>query len=266
MDIVGNGFIARHLRAAVGDHPDVVALAAGVSSTSTTSAEQFGREQDLLDQVLKRCDDEGKRLVFFSTASAAMYGEPGCPGREDVAAVPQSPYGRHKLGLEERIASSGVGHLILRLGHAIGRGQPPHQLLPALVQQIGSGRVRVYRGAHRDIVDIADVMAVIDTLLLDPRADSLIVNVASGVEVPIEDIVGHIEHRLGVAAEHEIVVTAQPISGHISTERLRRLAPAIAGRLAADGYYRSVLDRYLTSYADPVAAVPSAASPIGSNR
>jgi nucleoside-diphosphate-sugar epimerase len=267
MDVVGNGFIARHLRSSVGEHRDVIALAAGVSSTSTTSPEQFAREADLLGQTLKRCDAEGRRLVFFSTASAAMYGAPGCPGREDVPAVPQSPYGRHKLGLEERVADSGVGFLILRLGHAIGEGQPPHQLLPALVQQIDSGAVRVYRGARRDIIDIADVMAAIEALLRTPGADSSIVNIASGIAVPIEDIVTHIEDRLGVLAVREYVTSAQPTTGHISTAKLGRLVPPLAGRLLAEGYFRTVLDRYITAYAVPaVAASLTASPPYGSPR
>jgi NDP-hexose 4-ketoreductase len=243
MQIIGHGFIARYLPRAAGDHPDVVALAAGVSSTSTTSPAEFAREADLVDGTLDRCRAEGKRLVFFSTASASMYGAPGCPGIEEIRPVPQSPYGEHKLALEDRVAASGADHLILRLGHAIGHGQPSHQLLPALVRQVRSGHVRIYQGARRDIIDIVDVMTILDTLLR--TAGNEVVNVASGVAVPIEDIVSHIEQQLGVRAEREYVTAAQPISGHIATAKLQRLAPAVARRLRADGYYRAVLDRYV---------------------
>jgi len=243
MDIIGNGFIARYLRSSAGEHPDVIALAAGVSSTGTTAPAEFRREADLLDRVLTRCAAEGRRLVFFSTASAAMYGAPGCAGREDETPVPQSPYGAHKLALEERITSSGVEHLVLRLGHAIGHGQPPHQLLPALVSQVRGGTVRIYTGARRDIIDIVDVMAVLEALLR--RGGSELVNVASGTAVAVEDIVTHIEALLGTVADRTYVAAAQPTSGHIATTKLHRLVPAAAARLAADGYFRGVLDRYV---------------------
>lgn len=247
MQIIGNGFIAAHLQPFETAHPAVVALAAGVSSTSTMSDAEFDREARLLDDVLRQCRAARQKVVFFSTAAAAIYGAPGCPGLEDVPCLPQSPYGRHKLSLERRVAESGVDYLILRLGHVVGRGQPPHQLLPALVNQIRSGHVRVYRGARRDLIDVEDVVAALDGLLRRGVRGE-VVNVASGVAVPVEDIVDHIERRLGVSALREYVDSGQASSAsHVSTAKLRRLVPTVAGRLATTDYYQAVVDRYVDS-------------------
>jgi nucleoside-diphosphate-sugar epimerase len=69
---------------------------------------------------------------------------------------PRSAYGQHKLAVEGLIASSGARWLVLRLAHVVGIGQRPHQLLPAFVEQVRSGTVRLHRNAHRDLVDVRD--------------------------------------------------------------------------------------------------------------
>ncbi|CAM5400584.1 hypothetical protein SXANM310S_05997 [Streptomyces xanthochromogenes] len=95
MEIVGRGFLAGHLAGIAGHHPDVVALAAGVSAAGDIPPEQYTRESKRLYEVLRYCEKNGKRLVFFSTASAGMYSVPDAsPGREDGPVYPATPDGR----------------------------------------------------------------------------------------------------------------------------------------------------------------------------
>jgi NDP-hexose 4-ketoreductase len=251
MDIVGTGFLARNLRPLAGRHPDTVVLAAGVSWASGTSDEDFAREAALLREVAKRCLDTGRRLLFFSTAATGMYGLAEGPGREDTPVTPCTPYGAHKLALEELLRESGADHLILRLGHLVGPDQPEHQLLPTLVRQLRQGTVRVHRGAARDLIDVGDVITVIDHLLAtDLRAET--VNVASGVAVPVKDIVDHLAQALGIEARREFVETGgrQHV---ISTDKLRALVPQVAHMGFGPDYYRRILG-------DFTATVPSDAS------
>ncbi|MER5531775.1 NAD-dependent epimerase/dehydratase family protein [Streptomyces sp. NPDC002677] len=245
MDIVGTGFLARNLRPLAGRHPDTVALAAGVSWASGTSDADFAREAALVDEVAKRCAAEGRRLLFFSTAATGMYGLAEGPGREDVPVTPCTPYGAHKLALEELLRGTGADHVILRLGHLVGPDQPEHQLLPTLVRQLREGAVRVHRGAARDLIDVGDVITVVDHLLAtDLRAET--VNVASGFAVPVEDIVDHLAKALGLRARREYHDTG--VRQHvISTEKLRALVPQVAEMGFGPDYYRRILGDFTAS-------------------
>ncbi|MGW3011832.1 NAD-dependent epimerase/dehydratase family protein [Streptomyces sp. NPDC001219] len=250
MEILGNGFLARNLSPLAHRHPGTVAMAAGVSWASGTSDADFAREAALLTQAADRCRATGRRLLFFSTAATGMYGAVDGPGREDSPITPCTPYGAHKLALERQLQDSGADHLILRLGHLVGTGQPPHQLIPALIQQMRKGSVRIQRAAARDLIDVRDVVTVIDRLLAQGLCGET-VNVASGTAVPVERIVDHLETRLGLSVRRRY----DEAGAHhvISTEKLRALVPETAAMGFGPGYYRRVLDAFIAT-ADPSTA------------
>ncbi|MEU4209216.1 NAD-dependent epimerase/dehydratase family protein [Streptomyces sp. NPDC026206] len=251
MRIVGLGFLARSIRTIADAHPEAVAFAAGVSSGDGADHAEFTREATLLYDTVECCRRTGRQLLYFSTASAGMYGIQRRAGREDGPVRPASPYGRHKLAMEEVIRNSGADHLILRLAYPVGAAQRPHQFLPSLVGQVRRGRVRIHRGARRDLIDVGHAVTLIGALLRRGVSRE-VVNVASGWAVPVEDIVAHIERRLAVAADHE--VTDVPPQDPVCTDRLRRLVPAAAELGFGPGYYRHVIDAYL-------AAVPPSGRP-----
>lgn len=254
MDIVGNGFLARNLEPISAAHPRVVVAAAGVSAATGTAEAEFAREAEFVYGLVRRCARQDRKLLFFSTASTGMYSVPGEAGREDGPVFPATPYGRHKLALEGVLAAASIDYLVLRLGHVVGPEQPAHQLLPAMVAQVRSGLVRLHRGAQRDLIDVADVVTIADRLLAI-GANRTVVNVASGVPVPIDDIIDHIEARLGLRAVREYVKDAhnQPVS----TAKLRRLVPDTAAMGFSEGYYRRVLDRYVAAGSAVSSAAPA---------
>ncbi|CAM3750507.1 NAD-dependent epimerase/dehydratase family protein [Kibdelosporangium persicum] len=224
-------------------HPDVVVIAAGVSSTSARSLAEFARERELVRDVLRKCSMFGKTVVFLSTASHAMYGSTTDPVSENTSVRPVSPYGRHKRGLEQLVMESDVDWLILRISHVIGPGQPAHQLLPALIEQIRSGAVVVHTGAHRDLIDVADLIDCVDALLRrDVRQE--IVHVASGRANSIEWIVEALEHRLETHAER-LFVPGPVVRTLVSTDKLRGFAPDIVARTDEPRYPEHLLDRLL---------------------
>ncbi|GGO97764.1 NAD-dependent epimerase/dehydratase family protein [Wenjunlia tyrosinilytica] len=255
MQIIGNGFLGHNLADAFAERfPEVTAFAAGVSSTAGTASADFDREAHLLYEVLRKCREEHRSLLFFSTASAAMYGASaavygasGTSGIEDGPVQPPSVYGRHKLALESVVRSSGVEHLILRLSHVVGRHQRSHQLLPALVHQVMTGAVTVHQGAHRDLLDVRDLVHAVGRLL-DDGVRGRVVNVASGAPQPVEAIVDGIERRLGARAQRVNRPGPTAVT-RASTRRLRLLVPDLdTGRTPAE-YLDRVLDAYLPSYA-----------------
>ncbi len=244
MEIIGRGFLAGHLTPLREKHDGVVLLAAGVSWATVTSETEFAREAALVKEVAEQCRLDGTRLVFFSTASTGMYGAEGCDGREDSPVRPCTPYGNHKRELEREVAGSGAEHLILRLGHVVGPDHPPHQLLPSLVAQVRSGEVTIHSGAARDLIAIDDVVDLIDRLLTLGVSHE-IVNIASGVAVPVDAIVDRIELCLGTAARRSYV-TGHGTNHQVCIDKLRALvAPHPLG--FGPDYYRTVLDRYVGS-------------------
>nr|AXL05543.1 NDP-hexose 4-ketoreductase [uncultured bacterium] len=246
MEIIGSGFLAGNLAPLAPSHPGVVVAAFGVSVAAGIPEADFAREATRLYELISRCERRRERLVFFSTASAAMYAVPGKAGTEDGPVFPSTAYGRHNLALEAVLAASPVDYLVLRLTHVVGPAQHARMLVPSLVRQIQSGVVRLHRGARRDLIDIADVVTIVDRLLT-AGAHRTVVNVASGTAVPIERLVDHIEAELGLLADREYVseVASQPVS----VARLRRLVPEAASIDRAD-YYRHVLSKYVREYAN----------------
>lgn len=251
MEVIGNGFLARHLRPHFGQrHPDVVVIAAGVSSAGSTEGDAFDREANLVYEVLRRCREEGRTAVFFSTASTGMYAGLECPGTEHGPVFPRTPYGRHKLGLERVCALSGARHLVLRLGYVVGAGAPPDQLLPALTRQILAGEVTVFRGAYRDLVDVQHLMLALDRLLTAGVAGE-VVNVATGAPLCVEELLEALSRRLG-ANPRWSYVTHDLEPAAVNTAKLRRLVPEFAELDFGPGYLDVLLDRYVDVNVPPV--------------
>ncbi|MEU8814246.1 NAD-dependent epimerase/dehydratase family protein [Actinoplanes sp. NPDC048796] len=249
MQIVGRGFLAHHLAPLADSHPRVVAVAAGVSTTVVDQTAEFDREAALLYDVLHHCRATGSTIVFFSTASAAMYGADASPGTENGPVFPTSPYGRHKLALEGVVQNSGVDWLVFRLSHLVGDAQRPHQLLPLLVAGVLAGTVSVHRGGHRDLVDVRHMVVALDRLLREGVRNRT-VNIASGIPQPVETIVAGIERRLGRTAERRVIDV--PVTRTlVSTALLRSLVPEAAEFGFGPGY----LDALLDNYVGPLAAV-----------
>jgi nucleoside-diphosphate-sugar epimerase len=245
MEIIGRGFIGSRLAPLAGSHPGVTVLAAGVSSTSVTSPDAFAREIELARDTARRCAGAGRMLVVFSTASHAMYGSIDVPASEESPVVSGNQYGLHKQLLEAVVMDSGARWLVLRLSHLMGPGQPAHHLLPGFAAQIRAGHVRLFRGAHRDVIDVADVVTSLDGLLCDGVCLE-VVNVASGTPASVASIVDGIEQRLGMRATWE-TVDAAPVRTPVSIAKLRRLVPA-ARAIGGAGYVDRVLDRYVHHY------------------
>lgn len=242
MRIIGSGFLARNLAGFADRHVGVTLYAAGPSGGAATDADAFARDAERLYGVIAECRADGSRLCYLSTSSVGLYGRPGPYLTEDGPVLPCSAYGRHKLAMEAVVLASGLDHLIPRLAYPAGPHQPAHQVVPALVTQVRTGQVTVWRGARRDLVDVAHVAAILDALLT-AGVSGAVVNVASGTAVPVERIVAHIAGRLGVRLSTSVVAVED--EGEIAIDRLRALVPSVADLGFGPEYYRDVLDRYL---------------------
>jgi nucleoside-diphosphate-sugar epimerase len=242
MEVVGDGMIAR---AFVNSRMtmDVVVFAAGVSRSTATEAAEFDREADLLNAAIRNARAGRRRLLYFSTASAHLYGNgDGSPRSEEDPVHPTTAYGRHKVEMEKVIRTSGVDHLILRVTEVVGPHQRRHQLLPALFSQVSEGVVTVYRGARRDLVDVADLVTIAADLLSGDLHHAT-VNIASGHPVTAEEIVSYLMTLSGRAVT-KVYVDIPANDYNVSTKRMAQHAPSAARMGFSPTYYRSVIDRY----------------------
>jgi hypothetical protein len=225
---------------AIGARDDAVTVfAKGVADSRTTSISEFERESRDLEGAIGECLAEGRTLVYLSGAGA-IYGRRAGLRHEDDVLLPETMYGRHQVASEQAITTSGVGHLIARIPNAVGHPQRAAQLVPALVQQVQAGRVAVSPGASRDLIDAADVAALVSALL-GAGARNVTVNVASGISTEVGDLVAFIERLLGTTAER-VVIDGPPDPQQFSIERLQSYVPDWR---PASEYPFEVLERYV---------------------
>ena len=173
--------------------PDYIFHLAGGSSVGAAIAsphEDFARTvattAELLDWM--RLEARNARLVAIS--SAAVYGA-GHQGaiREDQARLPFSPYGYHKLMMEQLCQSYAVSYglsvMVVRLFSVYGSSLKK-QLLWDMCAKLASGARRLELGGTgeelRDWTDIRDVVRVLELAMRLPcDSDAMpIVNAGSG--------------------------------------------------------------------------------------
>ncbi len=87
-------------------------------------------------------------------------------------------------------------------------------------------------------------MTTVDALLERGTANQ-VVNVASGHAVPVADLVTHLERRLGMTARR-IYSDVTDHHRSVSNARLLRLLPPAVRPHFHPGYFRGVVDRYLS--------------------
>src|SRR5688572_12154510 len=150
--------------------------------------------------VLEAMRDAGVNRVVFSS-SGAVYGEQQSqPLREDMQPDPRSPYAVSKLAAEHYVRTTGILWNIetvsLRVFNAYGPGQPfpaAHPpVIPSMLNNALKGSSIVIHGSGnqtRDYVYIDDVVDALVAASIAPGVDRLVINVGSGVETSVNDLV-----------------------------------------------------------------------------
>ncbi len=154
--------------------------------------------------LLEACRDVGtvKRVILGS--SATVYGNQSAqPVDETMEPRPGVPYAVSKVAAEQYLFTigrqSGFETVALRIFNAYGPGQqapPTHApVVPQFARQIlGRGSVLVNGdGAQtRDFVYIDDVIDALRSAGESPGVDGQIINIGSGEEVAINDLIAQI--------------------------------------------------------------------------
>lgn len=151
------------------------------------------------------------RVVFIS--SGAVYGEQATqPLHEDARPNPGSPYAVSKLASEFYVHTIGrlwgIDTVSLRVFNAYGPGQglpvahPP--VIPNFLRQAVKGGTIVIHGdgkQTRDYVFLDDAIRAMATAATVPGINNLVINIGSGVETSIRELVQMILHHTNSHAE-----------------------------------------------------------------
>jgi UDP-glucose 4-epimerase len=153
--------------------------------------------------------DAGVRRVVLAS-SGTVYGEQEeQPVKETAIVRPPNPYAVTKIASEYYLSAIGALYDIevamLRIFNAYGPGQavpPSHPpVIPHFVRQALVGSTSVIFGSGkqtRDFVYISDVVDALTTAgLTDNNVNGLIINIGTGQEVSINDLLKKIEDLLG---------------------------------------------------------------------
>jgi UDP-glucose 4-epimerase len=152
-----------------------------------------------------------RRVVFIS--SGAVYGDQGeQPLRENAAPNPRSPYAVSKLAAEYYVHTIGnlwgIETVSLRVFNAYGPGQrlpPSHApVIPNYLRQTMRGSTLVMHGdgsQTRDYIYVDDVISAMISAATAPGINHSVINIGSGTETSIRDLVRLIMEVTGVKVE-----------------------------------------------------------------
>jgi len=158
--------------------------------------------------LMEAMRDVGVRRVILAS-SGAVYGDQGeQPLKETAAPDPRSPYAVSKVAAEYYVRTIGklwgMETVCLRIFNAYGPGQhlpashPP--VVPHFLRQALRGGTLVLHGngqQTRDYVYVDDVVSAMVAAATAPNINGLVINVGSGVETSIRDLVKKVSEATG---------------------------------------------------------------------
>ncbi|MCL4530804.1 MAG: NAD-dependent epimerase/dehydratase family protein [Chloroflexi bacterium] len=172
--------------------------------------------------LMEAMRDVGVRRVVLAS-SGAVYGDLGeQPLRESIVPNPRSPYAVSKLAAEFYVRTIGrlwgIETVSLRIFNAYGPGQhlpPSHPpVVPYYLRQALRGGTLVVHGdgnQTRDYVYVDDVVSAMVAAATAPSIDGLVVNVGSGRETSVRDLVKTVLDVTG--CKPEVIYNSQTPGG-----------------------------------------------------
>ena len=172
--------------------------------------------------LMEAMRDVGVRRVVFISSGTIYGNQKTQPVRESCRPVPRSPYAVSKLSAEFYVRSIGelwgIETVCLRVFNAYGPGQrmPPTNapVIPYCIRQaIDHGTIVVHGDGNqtRDYVYIDDVVDAMISASTTPDINRLIINVGSGKETSVNDLIKHVVEITG--EKPEIVMNKTHDSG-----------------------------------------------------
>jgi UDP-glucose 4-epimerase len=162
--------------------------------------------------LMEAMRDVGVRRVILAS-SGAVYGDQGeQPLKESAIPDPRSPYAVSKVSAEHYVRTIGklwgMETVCLRIFNAYGPGQhlpPSHPpVVPHFLRQALRGGTLVVHGdgsQTRDYVYVDDVVSAMVAAATAPNVNGLVINVGSGTETSIHELVKRVSEAAGREAD-----------------------------------------------------------------
>jgi len=203
--------------------------------------------------------DAGVRRVVLAS-SGTVYGEQEeQPVKETAVVRPPNPYAVTKIASEYYLSALGALYdievLMLRIFNAYGPGQavpPSHPpVIPHFVSQALSESTPIIFGSSkqtRDFIYITDVVDALTTAGLTKNTDRLIINIGTGQEISIRDLLKRIETLLGrkVLSLHNPTQSGG-VSRLVADTNLARKVLGFEPKVTIDEGLRLMLSHYETA-------------------
>jgi UDP-glucose 4-epimerase len=200
--------------------------------------------------------DAGVRRVVLAS-SGTVYGEQEeQPVRETAVVRPPNPYAVSKIASEYYVSALGalydIETVMLRIFNAYGPGQavpPSHPpVIPHFVGQALRGSTPTVFGSGRqtrDFIHIGDVVNALTTAGLADEVNGLIINIGTGQEVSINELLKKIENLLG----RRVISLHNPsqsggVSRLVAETKLAKKALGFEAKVSIDQGLRLMLKHY----------------------
>ena len=204
--IVGSGLLANAF-ASQADNvlADSCIYAAGVSNSACQDRREFERERERLLGAMRSTSPDSP-FIYFGTCSI------------DDPEAQKSAYVQHKAAMESFVRER-ISYLIFRLPQLAGFTPNPHTLLNYLFSRIiRSERFQVWGRAHRNLIDVDDVVKIARDMVTVEKAVRATINIANTRSSSMFDIVRTMEEVLGRRAIFDTI--DQGNSYNIDTQRI----------------------------------------------
>lgn len=150
--------------------------------------------------LMEAMRDVGVRRVVLISSGAVYGNQSEQPLSEDMAPSPSSPYAVSKLAAEYYVRTIGdlygIETVSLRVFNAYGPGQHipashPPVIMNILRQAVRQGTIVVHGDGQqtRDYIYLDDVIAAMIAASTAPDLDNLVINIGSGVETSVRELV-----------------------------------------------------------------------------
>jgi UDP-glucose 4-epimerase len=162
--------------------------------------------------VMAAMRDVGVRRVVLASSGTVYGDQPHQPVNEEARPNPLAPYAVSKIAAEHYVFTLGrlygIETVALRIFNAYGPGQlipPAHApVIPQFLKQaVGGGTVVIFGDGKqtRDFVYIDDVVRALIAAMMAPNVNRQIINVGSGQETSINELVRLIGRVVGRTPE-----------------------------------------------------------------
>jgi UDP-glucose 4-epimerase len=152
--------------------------------------------------------DAGVRRVVLASSGTVYGDQDEQPVKETALVRPPNPYAVSKIASEYYLSALGALYdievVMLRIFNAYGSGQavpPSHPpVIPHFIRQALAGSTPTVFGSGkqtRDFIYVSDVVSALATAGLTDKANGLILNIGTGHEVSINDLLKRIEGLFG---------------------------------------------------------------------